>query len=389
MANQLNSTSQRWACAMWDFSWLVRRRDPTPEYADWDKILDELVLRGYNCVRIDAFPHLIAHDQQEKNQEDFTMLPLQKNFMWGNQEPIQVNPRKALIDFFYKAKARNLKIGLSTWLTPDESQRRNQIKRPADFARIWNETLGLLKQNNLLDLVLWVDICNEFPLDIWAVGAAQEIFGSPAETPKKMFERHQNTYNPQVAKDVQRYFTECITSLKEAFPNIAFTFSFTSLLIKQFGQLDLSQFDLIDAHIWTSDDPKFKRSTWQNLPLALVNFGVQLHAWRARQMFPKYQKEWVNILEQQTDAWSAIADQYKIPLFTTEGWGPVNYNDISPNGQQGEWDWVKTICAEGARMAVRKGWKGICSSNFCQPHFKGMWNDVYWHQKVTEEILGK
>ena len=54
---------ERFATAMWDFSWATRRFDNEAEYADWDRALDGLAERGYNNVRIDAFPHLIAADR--------------------------------------------------------------------------------------------------------------------------------------------------------------------------------------------------------------------------------------------------------------------------------------------------------------------------------------
>jgi hypothetical protein len=44
---------------MWDFSWLERRW-PGAGYEDWSQALDELVERGYEAVRIDAYPHLVA-----------------------------------------------------------------------------------------------------------------------------------------------------------------------------------------------------------------------------------------------------------------------------------------------------------------------------------------
>src|ERR1700709_2850137 len=47
------------AIAMWDFSWLERRW-PGGGYENWNRALDELVERGYNAVRIDAFPHLVS-----------------------------------------------------------------------------------------------------------------------------------------------------------------------------------------------------------------------------------------------------------------------------------------------------------------------------------------
>ena len=39
---------------MWEFSWLERRW-PGAGYEDWDQALSELVDRGYDAIRIDAF----------------------------------------------------------------------------------------------------------------------------------------------------------------------------------------------------------------------------------------------------------------------------------------------------------------------------------------------
>ena len=47
------------AITMWDFSWLERRW-PGAGYEDWNVALDELAARGYDAVRIDAYPHLVA-----------------------------------------------------------------------------------------------------------------------------------------------------------------------------------------------------------------------------------------------------------------------------------------------------------------------------------------
>jgi len=100
------SDDLKYATAMWDFSWLVRRTGDEAEYADWDRVLDELAERGYNCVRIDAFPHLIAQGRDGRLVEQFTVLPQSGNFMWGNHKPVQVEPRKALIEFIGKAAER-------------------------------------------------------------------------------------------------------------------------------------------------------------------------------------------------------------------------------------------------------------------------------------------
>ena len=55
------------AIAMWDFSWLLRHH-PAGEFWDWSKVLDELVERGYNAVRIDVFPAALNWTVEQKDQ---------------------------------------------------------------------------------------------------------------------------------------------------------------------------------------------------------------------------------------------------------------------------------------------------------------------------------
>jgi hypothetical protein len=37
-------------------------------------------------------------------------------------------------------------------------------------------------------------------------------------------------------------------------------------------------------------------------------------------------------------------------------------------------------------MAIDKGWQGIATRNFCEPHFEGMWRDLAWHREWTSRI---
>ncbi len=110
------------AVAMWDFSWLTRREGKENEYADFDAILDDFISRGYDCIRLDAFPHLIANDNSGNNQDEFTMLPQSNQFMWGNHAAVTINPRQNLIVFMEKCQDRGIRLGLSTWIRAIESK---------------------------------------------------------------------------------------------------------------------------------------------------------------------------------------------------------------------------------------------------------------------------
>ena len=123
---------ERRAVTMWEFSWLVRRQGAEAEYADWDRALDELAERGYDTIRLDAFPHLIARGVDGGTADTFTILPQHELFFWGNHEPVDVNPRSGLVEFLAKMRARGMKAGLSTWFNDDATHRAATIRTPDD-----------------------------------------------------------------------------------------------------------------------------------------------------------------------------------------------------------------------------------------------------------------
>jgi hypothetical protein len=49
---------------------------------------------------------------------------------------------------------------------------------------------------------------------------------------------------------------------------------------------------------------------------------------------------------------------------------------------------VQSFAELAVQKAIDLGWTGICTSNFCQPHFAGMWNDPGWHREMTKGIRG-
>lgn len=92
---------------------------------------------------------------------------------------------------------------------------------------------------------------------------------------------------------------------------------------------------------------------------------------------------WNSILTHYIHQLAADAKAANKPLITTECWGVVNYKDYPMLN----WDWVKDLCVLGVTTAAATGqWVAVATSNFCGPPFKGMWQDVAWHQKTTSII---
>lgn len=372
----------RFSVTMWEFSWLLRRTGDEAEYRDWDQVLDELCERGYNCIRIDAFPHLIAAGADGTRPDRFTVLPQNPRFPWGNHRPVEVQPLVGLVEFMFKARERGLSIGLSTWFNDDTLHRRAEIRTPADYTRIWTETLELLDGEGLLDCVVWVDLCNEFPLGLWAHGAYRGIFGThPLNVPRMM-----RPWSRRARGAVQRFYDQAIPPLKMRWPELDFTFSVQHIGGAEVRRLDTAAWDLAEPHVWLSEGGLFQPLSNQLGALLCLPGAIPVQARIAPPLFHARRTSWLRELEKRLDRWAHWAQDRGLPLVTSEGWGPINYDDVSSHGR--EWGWVKDVCGEAVQMAIDRSWTGICTSNFAQPHFKGMWRDVGWHREMTDLIRG-
>ena len=93
-ANSARTGKHPRAITMWEFSW-IERRWTGAGYEDWDKALDELKERGYNAVRIDPFPHLLATDARRT----WTLLPEWNTQVWGSPDVNRIVLMPALTDF--------------------------------------------------------------------------------------------------------------------------------------------------------------------------------------------------------------------------------------------------------------------------------------------------
>jgi len=375
---------KRFSTAMWDFSWATRRFGDEAEYADWDKILDQLAVRGYDNIRMDAFPYLIAPDQNGSVSQTSTILPQRKRFMWGNHKAVEIAPRKDLVDFIGKCRERAITVGLSSWFIPDSAGRYKQISSPEDYVFIWDETLKYIQEAGLVNSIQWVDLCNEFPLDLWAPGAAKDIFGCSFSTPLGVGVRGL-PWREKWSARTQEYLTVAVRGLQAKWPSLKFCYSFCNLPGTQLRALDVSTFDVAEVHCWLTDNLQWNRTSLQLAPLMELPYGAQLHAKRMASVSERQLREWLDtILTPQMKTWSSWAAENDLPLITTEGWGPTNYCDLPL--VDNEWKWVRAFTELAVERAIELGWTGICTNNFCQPHHKGMWEDPLWHKELTDSI---
>jgi len=119
---------------------------------------------GYDAVRIDAYPHLVSRDPDQT----WTLPPAFEASDWGAPDTCEVTVGPALTEFVGKCAERDVAVALSrgsarTRPAPGEASGRRRTWR-----RCGSTPLDHLADAGLFDAVAWVDLCNEFPLSVWA-----------------------------------------------------------------------------------------------------------------------------------------------------------------------------------------------------------------------------
>ena len=321
---------QTYAIAMWDFSWLER-----PEYDDWDKALDELQERGYNALRIEGYPGLFPYDK--------VLTPIWDCNDWGSPIPVKVESFK-VHDFLAKCTGRGIKVGLSTWWRGSKPKTIEEAAKAwqtlIDNTMTWNETL------------LYIDVSNEYALDMWTPWTN--------DTTYKAIDK--------LLESIETYYTPITYSVNQ-----------------QFSSYSAKNVDLLSFNIWFAALSEFYDGNHLDYHFDKWGNDGYEKLKKAEALYRSKPEHWRGILEGLIAQAADKSFEVKKPIVTTEGWGPIDYKDY--NGL--DWGWVKEICEHGVDMAARTGaWQAICTSNFCGPQFKGMWNDIKWHQDLTKVIKG-
>lgn len=357
---------QPYAITMWDFSWLERRWAGAG-FEDWDTALDELVERGYDAVRIDAYPHLASIAGEESHE----LYPRWSVYDWGAPMITRVRVLPALLDFIGDCAERDVKVGLSSWFRRDSRELWRELSTPRALANAWINTLRRIDDAGLLDAILFVDLCNEWPVRGWAPfldGVDQNEVTELGVSPIK--------WHDDISLE---WMSVSIGLVKDHFPTLPLTFSihpFTGPIKKA------ASLDFLEPHIWMSSGEFFRRVGF-TFGHRFDNSELQKVALHAERIFRSDQDHWTGVLTDLVHGAADWAKRLDKPLITTECWGITAYRD----GPLFEWGWVKELCEAGTRAASETGmWAAIATSNFCSPQYVGMWRDAGWHRRLTDLI---
>ena len=253
----ISQTKNPLAIAMWDFSWILRHHR-YGEFENWDKVLKELVERGYNAVRIDAMPQFIAADTNGSIKTEFRSVKENWNpAVWGNDYTMSFSAREALLEFLPKCEKYGVKVGLASWFLRHGTERQEIFMEEGGLLRAWDETIQFLQANNLLGNVIYVDILNEYPnwhgydwlkkeLDNRSDIKQFKMDNPDANLPD--FEDSQKEGNPLKELFYNDFINTTLKSLKSKYPNLDFFASLDSAM--ELDHIDLSNFDALDYHVW-------------------------------------------------------------------------------------------------------------------------------------------
>ncbi|MEN1784512.1 MAG: cellulase-like family protein [Bacteroidota bacterium] len=178
---------------------------------------------------------------------------------------------------------------------------------------------------------------------------------------------------------------ESIAVLKDKYPALPYTFSFTGEITTDIlTQGDISMLDFLEPHVWmvNGNGGEFYKEVGYQYERFTYK-GYDNLALKGEKLYRQKENYWKDLLMRQIENAAAWSKAVNKPLVTTECWGVVDYKDWPLL----KWDWVKELCDLGTREAVKTGrWVGMATSNFCGPQFKGMWRDRRWHQNLTDLI---
>lgn len=362
----------RLALASWDHSWLTRNDARQGEYRHLAHCLDELAERGYNALKVDAFPHLIAARGDGVVIDRYELHP-------PGLAPVQVQPRHGLLELAAQARARGIRLWLSSRFLSDSQSRRSFVRRPQDFIDIWSQTLELLRRQGLLETVVAVDFCHHFPMPPAAHGASRHIFGA---NPLNRLSRL-GFWSRGVEQRVERYLLEVPRSLRALFPEVAFGLSVGLASERHIHMLDTSELDFLDGHLWLDDDPGFVLASGGLLKRAVGDRGAWMQervagmAWRAGR------EQWQRALQSRLGRHYDFARVRRMQAVVGGGFVHV------ANERAADWGWVQEVSEFAVDAALQCGVQALCPTVQARPHSQGLWQNVAWQQAINRRILSR
>ncbi|HOW63648.1 MAG TPA: cellulase-like family protein [Candidatus Paceibacterota bacterium] len=377
--------------AMWDFSWLTQHY-PGGAFPDFSRAADALVERGFNTVRIDAFPLVIGALRSETETITIPADPL-ANWGMSDRDREHVVTRE-LTEFMRAMKSRGLSVILSSW-GRDCKEYPGRIQALAKdrngFRKAWTRTLDLLGSKDLLDPVLYIDLDQEFPYfspfqselnelahKPIAAGSLASSMESAGQYPQGMARLEWKSAQMEYVRSL---FSEMLPFFQSRYPRQRFTYSLTSFHT-EVRSLGLQLFDVLELHLWIHS-PRFdSRSGFNSITKDRGQRSYRDYADRIAAALDTVGPMLVQEMRNKCAFAQAWSEEIAAPVVTTEAWGPwwhMDHPDL-------DWTWLRDWCEQCMKLAAEHKFWGVTPWNYSHPYWKN-WSDVRWYRKVNRRFL--
>ncbi len=183
--------------------------------------------------------------------------------------------------------------------------------------------------------------------------------------------------NPLEVQFYNHYANDLLTRLKSKYPDLGFLMSLSKMNL---DKIDLTNYDALDNHLWF----QFKADVSETRQMPKLGGLDHKDTYRRLMAWWENDKaQWIKWMQGRIAKAARVAEENNIVCGNTEGWGSVLWYDHP----ELSWDFIKEaadICVD--ECLKYDNYKFICTSNFTHPQFKGIWDDIAWHKKITNKI---
>jgi hypothetical protein len=372
---------RRLTMVMWDEAFLLRHQ-PGEGFADWDRVLDEAVERGYNTLRLDPMPQSIDLSQPDR---PLTWQDVGMPFLpWDWQHRIELPAGRALLEFLHKAVRRGLWFTLSAWWRCNETVPGTTVRprTTMEGAELWANMLRALGREVGFERLVYVDFANEmpffFPDFLQQLKRVDSEAGFEESTVVRGFSDRQKAW-------LRDALDKPLAALQAEFPGLRFTHSIHGDV--RWIDAGLTAWDCLDAHFYTSADPRWSVRTHfpelaRNDSMFRDSSGFRAFSDRCRETYKSVGPMLHARQRQAMRRFSAWSESCGMPLTCSEGWSSWFYIDHPDL----DWGWLLEYSEQAIDDAIEFGFWGVTPNNYVQPQFE-LWKNARFHQRINQRFL--
>ncbi len=381
--------------AMWDFSWL-QCAHPGGKFEDLARHVAGAAERGYNCLRVDVFPHYYV-----ETAHHFPPHGLSRRIRtWGDvlaPQGWKVDVRSCVRNLAHLCRQHNIFLALDTWtsfavLGRDRIPRVREERVCRAWAEAWVRALRLMREDGVLERAAWIAPLNEVPLFLGALMESVRVSDSK--------QRHEGLTDFQedlpeldaVFLEINRWLGEAVADeiTKDKIP-----LAYSALGAENYARRVPDFYDLVDIHFMP--DLVLEEEDRTELERAGSGAsGFSLHAALNNYDLSLYSRAWAAACSRHYGRMLALAHAYckgalarttlpsgkRLSAVVTEAYGPCNF----PDHPEVDWSWYKHWNADAARIFAAYRFNGLTLSNHAEPIFS-LWDDIDWHRRGTQAVL--